>query len=327
MNKKKADLLKKIHGGQVCQIVAATARLGLADLLKDEAKPLAELSSELEIPEDLLLRLVSSLTALFLIEEYDNKYRLTEEGRYLISDSDDSLHAIAAYKGSPFVWRSLEKLAEGLKTGVSPFELAHGCDQFTYLSENPGEMELFQNAMDAYEKQSSKKILDAYDFSSIKTVLDIGGGTGSFLKTLINHSPHIKGALFDLPSVKPDRDLTFIPGDFFKSVPSGYDAYILRNILHDWSDSRCLTILENLRDSLKPSSKILIFETLLDPSHKKRLGKFSDLSMFTLTPGGKERTLAEFEALLESACLQLWNVYRSTGSKSIIECRYHGKIT
>ncbi len=181
------------------------------------------------------------------------------------------------------MWRSLEKLAEGLKTGRSPFELAYDTDQFTYLHQNPEEMTLFQNAMASYEKQSSTKIVDLYDFTSIKSVLDVGGGTGSFLKTLIAKNPHLKGAVFDLPSVRADQQTSFIAGNFFEEIPSGYGAYILRNILHDWPDEKCLKILENLRFT----PKILIFETLFDPSHEKRLGKFSDLSMFTLTPGVK----------------------------------------
>ncbi len=316
MNKKKAKLLKMIHGGQVCQIVASAARLGLPDLLKNGPKSLEELSRDLKIPKDRLIRLISALVALFLLEQVGSAYRLTEEGSYLVSDAEDSLHAIAAYKGSPFVWRSLENLEQGLRTGRSPFELAYGTDQFTYLSQNPEEMALFQNAMASYEKQSSQKILETYDFSSITSVLDVGGGTGGFLKTLISKNPHLTGAVFDLPSVQADRQFPFIAGDFLQEIPTGYDAYILRNILHDWPDEKCVKILENL--SFAP--KVLIFETLFDHSHEKRLGKFSDLSLFTLTPGGKERTLKELEALIQSAGLKLQNVYRSTSSKSLIEC-------
>ncbi|NGX58023.1 MAG: Mitomycin biosynthesis 6-O-methyltransferase [Chlamydiae bacterium] len=322
MKKSKANLLKKIHGGQVCQIVATTARLGLPDLLKEQPKSLDVLSNELKIEESILARLISALVALHLLEEENGVYCLTEEGRHLISDHEDSIHAIAVYKGSPFLWAAHGMMCEGINNGVSPFELAYGQDLFSHLDQNSEHCAMFQNAMACYEKQSSKKILDLYDFEQLNNFLDVGGGLGNFALTIMDKYPAVSGAVMDLPSViklVQDERLALFPGNFFETIPSGFDAYVLRNILHDWSDEKCLLILKNLRKACDENSRLLIFETFYEKTHGTRLGKFSDLTMFTLTPGGKERTKDEIAELLEESGFTVTSTYQTTSSKSLVE--------
>jgi len=322
MKKTKADLLKKIHGGQVCQIIATTARLGLADLLLHEPKSTTHLASELHVDTSVLQRLISSLVALYLLEEVDGRYQLTAEGRHLAKDDEHSVHALAVYKGSPFVWEAHGKLFEGMKTGATPFECAHGEDLFSHLEKNEEHLTIYHGAMASYEHQSSPKILNLYDFHSCSHFLDVGGGLGGFARRIIDKYPNLKGAVFDRPSVtklaKNDH-VQFIPGDFFEHVPKGYDTYILRNILHDWSDKNCLRLLNNLRKACENQAKVLIFETFYNRSHQSRLGKFSDLTMFTLTPGGQERTFDEITDLLQRSGFQITNAFQTTSSKSLIE--------
>jgi len=322
MKKTKADLLKKIHGGQVCQIVAAAARLGLADLLWNEPKSALKLAEDLKLDLPVLERLISALVALFLLEEKDGAYHLTSEGLHLASQDEHSLKALASYKGSPFVWAAQGKLYDGVKAGTCPFELAFGVDLFTYLESHPEDAAIFQEAMASYEAQSSTKILDLYDFSQFNSFLDVGGGLGGFAKRIVKRHPHLNGSVLDLPSATKQsahQSIEFISGDFFIAVPGGYDAYLLRNILHDWSDDKCLLLLKNLHEACRAETKVLIFETFYERSHGKRLGKFSDLTMFTLTPGGKERTLEEIQRLLDASNFKILNTFRTTSSKSLIE--------
>jgi len=322
MKKTKAKLLKKIHGGQVCQIVSTTARLGLADLLAEKPLSAEQLAKRLKIELGVLSRLLSSLVALHLLEEREGRYHLSDEGHHLAKNDADSLHALAVYKGSPIVWNAHGKLYEGIKKSLSPFELAFDQDLFSHLGQHEEHCAIFQEAMASYERQSSTKILDLYDFNQLPTFLDVGGGLGNFALTIMDKYPQTQGAVFDLPSViriaKNDR-LNFHAGDFFESVPEGFEAYLLRNILHDWSDLKCVKILKNIRKACREKAKLLIFETFYDRTHNSRLGKFSDLTMFTLTPGGKERTLEEITELLNESGFCLLNSYQTTSSKSLVE--------
>ncbi len=324
MKKTKAEILKKIHGGQVCQIVSTAARLEIADHLDESPLTPEELATKISVDCEALKRLLSSLAALHLLEEKEEKLRLTDEGLHLRKSDPSSVHALAVYKGSPAVWGALGALCDGVRLGQSPFELAFGQDFFAYLAENEEAMTYFQNAMTRYVEESSTKILDLYDFSPFRRFLDVGGGSGAFAKLLVERAPHLKGAVFDLPSVvktTQNGDITFIAGNFFEAVPKGYDAYIMRNILHDWSDLKALSLLQSIHKACGNQSTLLIFETFYQKNSTSRLGRFSDLAMFTLTPGGKERSFKEIETLLEEAGFQVTRTYQTTSAKSLVEAK------
>ena len=318
MKKVKATLLKKIHGGQVCQIVGTAARLKIFDLFESN-QPLSfdQIESNLPLSAPNLHRFLNALVHLNLLQETENQsYKMTEEGELLQSNNPQSLQKIAAYKGSPMVWGAMGKLYDGLMSGENPFQLAHNQLLFDYLDHNPEDFELFHSAMHFYEVNSSKQLLTQYDFSNITSLLDVGCGMGTFLNAIIDTHPHIKGAGFDLPKVV-ERAKGFTPhpllsGSFFETIPQLFDAYVLRNILHDWSDEDAIRILKNI------PSRILIFETVV--KEKSRMGKFSDLSMFMLTNGGKERSLKDFEHLLSQSGFTIDQVYQSdSSSKTLID--------
>ncbi len=329
MKKAKSELLRKIHGAQVCQLVATCAKLKLADLIAEGKTRCSELSQTLKIEADLLDRFLCALVHLNLLTQTESgEYGLSEEGTLLISTEEGSLQPIAAYKGSTMIFKALSYLHKGLLTGNSPFELAFGKDVFQYMEEDPDEFNTFHDAMHFYEKSSSRKLLDCYDFSPFSTLIDVGGGMGSFLSSIVERYPTIQGTNFDLPSVirrakedNPNR-LHYIEGSFFDPLPGSYDGYLMRNILHDWCDEKCLLILNNLRSSMPQNSKLLIFETVLRKDTGHRMGRFSDISMFIMTPNGRERTLAEFEHLLTRSGFEMINTIHTKGSsKTIIEAR------
>lgn len=327
MKKSKAEILKKIHGGQICQLIGTCARLGIFDYLYQSTQSADSLSLKLAISPALTRMLLMGLESLHLIQSDDNEtFYLTEEGSYLAKEHQDSLSAIALYKASRPVWKSLEYLYEGIQTGICPFELAFGIPLYPYLDTHDEDFVLFHQAMALYEEKSSKKILDLYDFTPFETILDVGGGLGSFLQEILSRASLAKGALLDRPKVislieaiSPEREITLIPGDFFAEIPKGYSLYVLRNIIHNWDDVKAIEILRNLASALKPNSKVLLFETLIKDDVNHRLGKFATLTMFAMNSGGKERTLEEMDRLIEASGLKRTQLIETTGSKVLIE--------
>lgn len=327
MKKSKSEILKKIHGGQICQLIGTSVRIGIFDHLYESNQSAESLSIKLSLDPSLTRMLLLGLESLHLIQSDDNEtFYLTEEGSYLAKDHQDSLSAIALYKASRPVWKSLEYLYEGIQTGICPFELAFGMPLYPYLDTHSEDFALFHQAMALYEEKSSKKILDLYDFTPFTTILDVGGGLGSFLKEILERAPLAKGALLDRPKVisliqqiSPENEITLIPGDFFEEIPKGYSLYVLRNIIHNWDDAKAIKILKNIAFSLKPNDKVLLFETLIKDDVNHRLGKFATLTMFAMNSGGKERTLEEMDALIHASGLKRRELVQTTGSKVLIE--------
>ncbi len=305
-------------------LVATAARLGIFDILAKEGMTAETLSVQLDIERDPLERILKALVALYLLEVKEkNTFIPTSQGRLLTDGHEETLKAIAIYKGSPIVWEPLGKLFEALKKKKAPFTLHFETELFDYLSQHPEDMEIFQNAMDCYTWQSSSALLHAYDFTPFSCVLDIGGGRGTFLKKMRSLFPHIHGTTFDMPTTLSHvhDGIQCISGSFFDEIPGGFDAYLLRNILHDWSDEKCIKILSTIRNALADDTPLLIIETLVDEDGAKRLGRFADITMFTMTPGGRERSLKEFTTLLHEAGFSIASVVKTSGSKALIDAR------
>ncbi len=331
MKKSKSDLLKKIHGGQICQLIGTCARLGIFDILYTKTASAEEVADILILDRDNIRMLLLGLESLHLVVSDDNvTFYLSEEGSYLAKKHTDTLQSIAIYKSSKPVWRSLEHLYEGIKTNTCPFEIAFHQKLYEYLDQNDHDFSIFHQAMALYEEKSSKKILDLYHFSQFPTIIDVGGGLGSFLAEILKRAPHSKGALLDRPKViallqqihtEFVSSVTLLSGDFFEGIPSGYSLYVLRNILHNWEDQQALQILKQLHHCMSIDSSLVIFETLIEDEVNKRLGKFATINMFTMNSGGKERSLHEMDALLHQGGFIRTGLYQTTGSKSLIEAR------
>lgn len=172
-----------------------------------------------------------------------------------------------------------------------------------------------------------RDVLDVYDFSSFGKVVDVGGGQGAFLQAILEQCPRTTGVLYDLPSVvaqanvsaNPDVVARFesVSGDMFQSVPAGGDAYLLKRIIHDWSDEEALRILRNCRQAMSEGGKILLIEQILHPARASEYALVIDLMMFVLV-SGRERTEVEYRNLLASADLRLTHIV-SAGPRAIIE--------
>ena len=172
-------------------------------------------------------------------------------------------------------------------------------------------------------------MLEAYDFSGIETLADIGGGNGSLLTAVLQRYPGLKGLLFDLGHVIGrtrevvqklglQQRCVVMEGNFFESVPAGADAYLLRHIIHDWTDAQSVQILSNIRKVIPPQGKVLLVEFKVPGANEASLGKDADMIMLAF-PGGKERTNEEYRVLFEQSGFRLTSVTPTKSAVCVIE--------
>ena len=226
--------------------------------------------------------------------------------------------------------RSFEPIIETVKTGKPGLDIAYGMGLFEYLAAHPDLAQRFQAAMSERTAAFAPSVAAGYDFAPMHTVADIGGGKGTLLAAILRARGHLRGVLFDRPSVVADAAEVFratgvadrceiVPGDFFQAVPQGVDAYILANVLHDWSDADSMRILGACRRAMAQGSRVLIIERLIPDNPADAVPVLlSDLTMLVVT-GGQERTNAEYGQLLAEAGLNLVNVHPVAPPYGVIE--------
>ncbi|WP_435020982.1 methyltransferase [Tundrisphaera sp. TA3] len=315
-----------IMGKWLSQAVSVAAKLGIADLLKDGPRPCDELARSNQVDEGALYRVLRALASVgVFVEEGDRHFALTPAAGFLRSDVPGSLRAVAQMAGEDFTWRPWGDLYRCVKTGEPAFETAFGVPAFDYLAKNPAAASVFDEAMTGWSMQNSHAVADAYDFSGIGTLMDVGGGHGYLLATILRANPGLRGILYETPEViagakdKLDGlDCQLMAGDFFASVPGGADACILKSVIHDWEDGRATTILRNCREALKPGGRVLLAEMVIPPGNDPHPGKLLDLEMLVMV-GGHERTEAQFRDLLAEAGFRMTRIVPTASPTCVIE--------
>ena len=224
-------------------------------------------------------------------------------------------------------WAHLEY---SIRTGKVAFEHVYGTDIWTYFKQHPEHGQIFNLAMTNISENLNIPLTQSYDFSTFAKLVDIGGGHGSFLKTILTFHSGLRGVLFDLPSaiehacqrIEPQfRDrLQLVAGDFFSAIPEGGDGYILKAVLHDWQDEDCIRILQRCRQVMKPASKLILIEPIIQSGSGRETtsNKLLDLLML-VSLDGRERTAEEFAHLFEASGFQLARVLPTKTNFSIIE--------
>jgi hypothetical protein len=204
-----------------------------------------------------------------------------------------------------------------------------GAEVFDYFAKNPEQAAVFNRAMTDMSMATAPAVVEGYDFSGTGTLADIAGGHGYLLAQILKANPKMKGVLFDMPQVIAgagellEREgvaerVEKVAGDFFTSVPAGADAYIMKHIIHDWDDARARKILRNIRSVMPASGKVLIVETVVPEGNEPHYSKLLDLEMLA-SPGGIERTPAEYSELLAAAGLRLSRIVPTPSPFSIVE--------
>ena len=313
------------------QAVYVAAELGIADLLKDGPRSIADLAAATQTHADSLFRLLRALASIGVFSETSPKtFALTPLAEGLRSDLPQSQRALARMMGAE-QYQAWGDLLYSVQTGNKAFDRMFGKPIFDWLAEHPDKAEIFDGAMSGIHGRETGAVIDAYDFSGIRVLADVGGGNGSNLIAILQANPQLRGMLFDLPHVvaraRPhfedagvaDR-CTLQGGSFFESVPAGADAYLMRHIIHDWDDELSRTILRNVRKVIPAHGKLLIVEAVIPPGNDPFPIKFLDLTMLTI-PGGKERTREEYETLFRESGFSLARIVPTATDMSVIEAR------
>lgn len=324
-------LSRLLTGNALSQPIAVAATLGVADLVEDGPRTVADLAQATETHADSLHRLLRALATLgVLVETEPGRFGLGELGHPLRSNAPHSLRAVAILAGE--AWRAASfELLHSVRTGGSGFEKRFGVPMYRYFETHPEAGANF-NAVQAAHA-GAIDLAAAVDFAGAGTVVDVGGGTGGVLLQLLAARPELAGVIFDLPPVAAEAEALVaarglgarcrvVGGDFFTRVPSGGDVYLLCFVLHNWDDAGAARILEHTAAAMVPGARVVIVESLLSPSgpsasHTALL----DLEMLVFTSGGRERSEAEYRGLLAAAGFGAPRVHPTPTTASILEAR------
>ncbi|PQQ42905.1 methyltransferase [Photorhabdus luminescens] len=292
---------------------------GLSVYFKDGAyMDINELASQYDIDYSRLNRLCDLLIEIGVLVSSNDKVALSDGCRAL-ADPESIESLMIKWEFDSDFWNAWLMYPKSLleNNGRSAFEIAHGKPIFEYLDSNELLRAKFNSLMSKNSNKMIEKLFDIYDFSQHDKILDVGGGRGNLL---IKISERVKGkhyAVLDRYNNSPTyENIDFIDGDFFKSIPSGYDLYILKNIIHDWSDNESILILENCRKAMDNNATILLITLMKKPQSK--FVKYLDILM-DMTSLGQERNLTEFECLTKRAGLIIQDVKDIDESYSIIQ--------
>ena len=324
-----AGMFQLLNGMFITGVIACVARLGIPDLVEHGSKSADELAAQIGADPRALYRLMRATASVGVLSEGpDGKFSETPLSAVLRSNANPSLRAFAIMHGLDWHGLSWSNLDYCVRTGKPALDKIYGMPIFQFLEQRPEDGKLFNQAMSDLSTIDSPAAADAYAFGEIHSIVDVGGGHGLLLATIMARNPHLKGTLFDMPHVvegarngplKPFMDrCTLASGDMFSSVPAGADAYIMKHIIHDWPDDVCIKILKACRKAVNPGGKLLVVDNVILPGNDFAPGKFLDIQML-IFPGGGERTEKQFRELFAASGWQLSRIITTAVPESIVE--------
>ncbi len=310
--------------------IYVAAKLRLADLVDESPKTAAELAKATGSHAPSLYRILRHLASIGVFaEDQRGRFGMTPLAATLRTGSPSSLHAMAIFWNEDYHWRAFGDVLHSVRTGETAMHHLYGTDLFGYLAKNPELGRGFDEAMTSFSTFENAAIASAYDFSRFRILVDVAGGHGSLLAEILRANPNVRGILFDQPHVVGEVQRRFEgspiagrlqvrAGDMFESVPEGGDAYLLKNIIHDWADEEAIAILRNCRRGMPADGKLLLGEIVLPTGNEPHIGKLSDLEMMVLTEG-RERSEDEFRTLLAQAGFRLAQVVPTSSHMCVVE--------
>lgn len=310
-------VLSLLAGKWLSQAVSTAAELGVADLLADGPQDIPTLAAQLDCPPDMLQRLMVVLAGegLFSFDDTTDRYAVTETGA-LLGGGEGSLRNLAAFIGSPAQWAPWPRLAEAIRSGRTAYELAHGQSLYDWLENHPREAALYDEGIDRFTAAVAHAMAETFDCSDITSFVDVGGGLGTSSIALLRRWSHLQGVLLDLPHVLERAQPRIAQaglsercrcqvGNFFEPLPPGYDLYVLKHVLHNWSDQDATRILKRCREAARPDSVLIAVEGILHPGSHRSMSRLMDLEMMVLFGKGRARTKASLRSLFKDAGWQL----------------------
>jgi hypothetical protein len=263
--------------------------------------------------------------------ENDDRFALTPLSETLVTGVPGSVRWFIISELGQEHYPAWGNLLHSVKTGEIAFDNFFGMDIWKYFAQNPEDAAVFNDSMSGMTAAANEAITSVYDFSQFGKVIDIGGGHGGLITSILQKNPQTKGVLFDAPVViegaRPklesagvaDRCET-VPGDFFQAVPAGGDAYVMKWIIHDWEDEKAIRILKNCREHMQQNNRLIVVDCVVPENDEPDFSKTFDLNMMVMT-GGKERTAAEFRELLAAAGFKLLRVIPTNVPTCIVEAQ------
>jgi O-methyltransferase domain/Dimerisation domain len=313
----RARLLALVRGYRISQAIYVAARLGIPDFLADGPREIDELARATGSHPPSLRRVLLFLAGVGVLDKVGpSRFALTEVAALLRTGVPGSLRPSVLLWLDESHWRPWGHLLHTVRTGETSFHHVHGTGVFDYLAGHPEVAAVSTAAMSGNSPAHARLVAETYDFSRMSLVVDVGGGRGRLLATILERYPRLHGILFDRPHVIEDaRQIIdaagvgdrceLVGGSFFDAVPAGGDAYILRNIIHDWEDDQAVAILTNCRRAMATGARVVLVELYLAEDPQAALPVlYSDLEML-VTVGGRERTTDEHATLLARGGLRL----------------------
>lgn len=298
------ELLEMIEGKWMTQAIGVAAELGIADLVAAGNRDAAALAAATGCDGDALDRLMRALIALGICRKEPNEaYALTPMGTLLTDSTPASLRSWAIWSAR-YHWPTWGRLIDSVRSGESARVLLGGADGYGHLDRDPAAARTFNRGLGGLSYIVGLELARAYDFSQMRCVMDVGGGEGHLLAALLELHPHLRGIVLDrahaIGTALPTERCEQRVGDFFEEIPSGADAYVMKSILHNWDDARCLAILQKCRAAMGAGRLLLVErvmpETPLGDASERPLAR-SDLNML-VGFSGRERSLEGFDRLL-----------------------------
>ena len=327
-----AAMIEMILAGWTSQAITVAAQLGVADALADGPLTIDELATRVDADGDALRRLLRALISRGIFRHRrDGRYELNSLADTLRSDATVSMASAARFYGSQEQRERWTRLVDSVRTGTSVVPALRGKSSFDYFADEPELAELFNQTMTSVSEMTDATVVAGYDFSAYPTIVDVGGGHGPLLATILAAVPASRGVLYDLPLVVANAPnllrenhvadrIRIAAGSFFESVPADGDAYVLKNIIHDWPDDKALQILRNVRAAAGRRATVLLVEFVIPEHNRDFPGKWVDLEMM-LNLGARERTAAEYRDLLGQAGFRMTRVVQTASPLSVVEAR------
>ncbi len=324
-------VLELVSGLIEANTVYAVARLRVADALAGGPRTAADVADELGTHPDATFRLLRAAASYGVLRQDGDRFELAALGRPLLADAPDSMRAVVLMIGDPRYQSVWNRLPEAVTTGEAQAEAVHGVSMWGLLERDPDYAATFNEAMSRLTALDWPTVAAAYDFTPFRRIVDIGGGHGELLASMLGAAPGAEGVLLEQESLLPDaRDrlsgagvlarCRLEGGSFFDRVPDDGDLYVLRRVVHDFADDRALALLTTLRRDMPDGATLLLLESVVHPGGGPDFAKTLDLDMLLLA-GGRERTEREYAALLGRSGFEMTRVVPTISPISLVEAR------
>jgi len=325
-------MLERIAAYWQSQLVYVAAKLGIADALVAGPLTVHEIAARVGAHPPYLGRVLRALASVGIFAaDPHGRFHLTRLAQTLRSDHPESLRNFALMLVDDYNWSAWGALEHTVRTGEPAFEHVHGAPAFPWMRAHPEKEKMFSASMASISVMENSAVTRAYAFGKLRKVVDVGGAHGHLLASILRSHVKLRGVLFDQPPVIEEAVKTgflsasdlagrceVVGGDFFESVPTGADAYVMKYIVHDWDDDKSVRILQNCRKAMAEDGRVLVIDHVVAAGNRFDWGKLMDINMMVML-GSKERTKDEFRQLFARAGLRLKRVIRTASSLTILE--------